>query len=186
MNVPFTTISFSAEDCEARRLEQERLNALPPRDPQHPSGLKLDRENGFIDVYWGGYEYSINLDEFKSPRHVCQWIAHLAEKEWENMTPERIRKFIEKIFSVKDWDLYSDSLRTRATKNDEERAKLTPQLRWKVLKRDGYRCRACGAGAENGAVLHIDHITPISKNGVTAFNNLQTLCACCNFGKARS
>lgn len=143
-------------------------------------------ERGYVDVWWGGYEYSIKLDDIKSPRHVCEWLVHLSEKSSWNATHEQIGEFVKDVFFAKGWDVYADGPKSRATAADEERGKLTPQLRWGVLKRDGYRCRACGSGPENGAVLHIDHIKPIVNGGETLFDNLQTLCACCNFGKARS
>ena len=65
----------------------------------------------------------------------------------------------------------------------QERAAMTPQMRYDVLARDGYRCVRCGATAEMGAVLHVDHIIPVSKGGKTEMDNLQTLCEDCNLGK---
>lgn len=64
-----------------------------------------------------------------------------------------------------------------------ERAKMTPAIRYQVIKRDGYRCRACGASVQNGALLHVDHITAVSNGGKTVIDNLQTLCTVCNLGK---
>ena len=64
-----------------------------------------------------------------------------------------------------------------------ERQLLTPQMRVDVLRRDRYSCRMCGARAEDGIALEIDHITPISWDGLTRPENLQTLCHDCNRGK---
>jgi hypothetical protein len=60
------------------------------------------------------------------------------------------------------------------------------RLRWRVLKRDSFRCRSCGRSPaiEQGVVLHVDHIIPWSKGGQTAYENLQTLCERCNLGKS--
>ena len=60
------------------------------------------------------------------------------------------------------------------------------QLRYKVLKRDNFKCCACGASpAKDPTVeLHIDHIIPWSKSGETTLENLQTLCSRCNIGKS--
>ena len=55
-------------------------------------------------------------------------------------------------------------------------------LRFRVLERDR-RCLACGATAEFGARLHVDHIEPYSLGGRTVESNLQTLCGDCNVGK---
>jgi len=64
-----------------------------------------------------------------------------------------------------------------------ERAKMSESMRYDVFKRDGFRCRICGASANDGAKLHVDHIIPISKGGRTRMDNLQTLCDRCNIGK---
>lgn len=69
---------------------------------------------------------------------------------------------------------------------NRQRSKMTPSLRHKVLKRDGYRCCHCGASASDGAKLEVDHIIPVSKGGLTELDNLQTLCLECNRGKGAS
>lgn len=68
-----------------------------------------------------------------------------------------------------------------------ERNKLTPKLRYTILARDGFKCLICGRSPENdGIVLHVDHIYPISKGGKTIPENLQTTCRDCNVGKSNS
>ncbi|PQJ09230.1 hypothetical protein CJD36_020750 [Flavipsychrobacter stenotrophus] len=59
------------------------------------------------------------------------------------------------------------------------------RLRYMVLKRDLFRCVACGASpATNlGTVLHVDHIVAYSIGGESVMENLQTLCEVCNGGK---
>lgn len=64
-----------------------------------------------------------------------------------------------------------------------ERDKMTPGLRYNILRRDGFRCRLCGRTAEDGVTLEVDHIVPISKGGLTEESNLRTLCKDCNRGK---
>ncbi len=60
------------------------------------------------------------------------------------------------------------------------------RLRFKVMQRDNFTCKQCGASpAKDPSVeLHIDHIIPWSKGGDTTFENLQTLCLQCNLGKS--
>lgn len=65
-----------------------------------------------------------------------------------------------------------------------ERAKVTDSLRYDVLKRDGFRCVLCGMSSKDGAILHVDHIIPVSKGGKTELSNLRTLCERCNMGKS--
>ncbi len=66
----------------------------------------------------------------------------------------------------------------------EEREKMTPKLRYQIMKRDHFRCVICGASAEEGAKLHVDHVQPVSKGGKTVESNLRTLCDRCNLGKS--
>ncbi|WP_309498370.1 HNH endonuclease [Sulfurovum sp.] len=60
------------------------------------------------------------------------------------------------------------------------------RLRYKVLLRDSFTCKQCGASPakDQNVELHIDHISPWSKNGETTLENLQTLCSSCNLGKS--
>jgi hypothetical protein len=52
-------------------------------------------------------------------------------------------------------------------------------FRQAVLRRDGNRCLKCGATGN----LHIDHILPVAKGGLTKIENLQALCAVHNLSK---
>lgn len=65
-----------------------------------------------------------------------------------------------------------------------ERSIMSDSIRYNVLNRDRYRCCICGASAQDGAKLHVDHIVPVSKGGRTVMDNLQTLCERCNLGKS--
>ena len=64
------------------------------------------------------------------------------------------------------------------------RAEVAVGLRFDVFKRDGFRCRYCGQSADDGAILHADHVTPQSKGGPTTLENLVTACIACNLGKS--
>lgn len=55
-------------------------------------------------------------------------------------------------------------------------------LRARVFERDGFKCRRCGATADE-AKLVVDHVQPIARGGTTRIDNLQTLCWDCNSGK---
>jgi hypothetical protein len=60
------------------------------------------------------------------------------------------------------------------------------RLRFDILKRDGFRCVACGASPATspGVELHVDHVIPWSRGGESEAGNLQTLCSACNQGKS--
>jgi hypothetical protein len=59
------------------------------------------------------------------------------------------------------------------------------RVRMQVLKRDGAKCRCCGATPATGAVMNVDHIKPRRDFPEMALdpNNLQVLCGDCNHGK---
>ena len=63
---------------------------------------------------------------------------------------------------------------------------INVRMRFKVLKRDNFKCCACGASPakDPSVVLHVDHIIPWAKGGETVVDNLQTLCSKCNLGKS--
>ncbi len=63
-----------------------------------------------------------------------------------------------------------------------QRALMTSKLREKIKQRDNYTCQHCGNSTEKepNLLLEIDHIIPLSKNGQSTEDNLQTLCWKCN------
>lgn len=63
-----------------------------------------------------------------------------------------------------------------------QRALMTSQLRDKIKHRDNFKCCYCNLGIidEPNLLLEIDHKIPLSKGGMTTYDNLQTLCWKCN------
>jgi len=92
-----------------------------------------------------------------------------------------------------DYDMLEEGMRTaqanraRLTTTEalhkRERRLMSAGLRTEILRRDGFRCRMCGAAASAETTLHVDHIKPVSLDGRTVPENLQTLCQSCNLGK---
>lgn len=64
--------------------------------------------------------------------------------------------------------------------------KIDLAFRFRVLKRDNFRCVVCGASPSvtPGLELQIDHIVPYSRGGASIESNLQTLRSNCNQGKS--
>lgn len=60
-----------------------------------------------------------------------------------------------------------------------ERLPIDPTLRHRVLSRDGYACRYCGATGE----LIMEHVIPVIKGGATHMGNLVAACVPCNARK---
>lgn len=93
----------------------------------------------------------------------------------------------QKVFHSADIQNLLDRIgQKEAHKNSQkyQRGLMTASLRYEILKRDGFRCVLCGKSAQDGAVLHVDHIKPVSKGGKTEPHNLRTLCEECNLGKS--
>lgn len=65
---------------------------------------------------------------------------------------------------------------------------ISERLRFKILLRDGFKCKKCGRSPLNefNVELHVDHIIPWSKGGETIPENLETKCRECNLGKGNA
>ena len=64
-----------------------------------------------------------------------------------------------------------------------ERKAISKRKRFEVFKRDAFTCQYCGAHPPS-AILHVDHIHPVSKGGGNDIDNLITACQPCNSGKS--
>lgn len=53
-------------------------------------------------------------------------------------------------------------------------------IRWRVLKRDGWRCRQCEKWGNE-----VDHVKPLAAGGDDSLDNLQVLCTGCHIEKTR-
>jgi 5-methylcytosine-specific restriction endonuclease McrA len=82
---------------------------------------------------------------------------------------------------------YSTTNPRHSHSNFPQRSKsINYRLRYLTLRRDHYRCRACGRSPAThpGTQLQIDHIIPTSRGGKSTPSNLQSLCQTCNIGKS--
>lgn len=69
---------------------------------------------------------------------------------------------------------------------------ISPELRKRILERNGFTCQICGAGPGDDAPcepgkkvrLQIDHIVPISQGGTDDESNLRVTCVYYNKEKA--
>lgn len=78
-------------------------------------------------------------------------------------TTSRIRRSFEEAYTS-DWD----------------------EISRKVKQRDGYRCRFCGKGYEDGVrKLEAHHIIPVSQGGKTVMGNLASCCERCHEKRPR-
>jgi hypothetical protein len=184
-----TTDFFFGESVFDYMTRTNAREALPPRDPGHTCMFEFSDGDTWVSIYWGGYSYDYELSRLKRPDDLLWLVHHLSKKEWEHMTAERVWRFIESVAKRKGWPMYGHAPHpNEAPKPNhdklKEREKMTAAMRYAVIKRDAYRCRACGFAVQDGAHLHVDHIVAVANGGMTEMGNLQTLCTTCNLGKA--
>ncbi|HEY3252085.1 MAG TPA: HNH endonuclease [Ignavibacteria bacterium] len=75
--------------------------------------------------------------------------------------------------------------KVRRRKRRRKSRHVSKSLRFDIMKRDHFKCRVCGRSpaTDPRIILHVDHKTPHSKEGLTDPKNLWTLCSDCNYGK---
>ena len=64
-----------------------------------------------------------------------------------------------------------------------DRKPLSKRTRFEVMKRDGHRCRYCGATAVEVRLV-VDHVVAVANGGTDDATNLVTACEPCNAGKS--
>jgi hypothetical protein len=163
--------------------EDERREKLAITHIDHPRGFRFTEhsDGDWWEIYWGGYNYDFENERLNTAEKLLDFLAHILEKDWDGVTGEKVSNFIRSVDSRNKISRHH----TPSCAGDavEERAKMTPRLRFQTLRKSGFRCTSCGLGPEHGAILHADHIVPISKGGKTEDKNLRALCSSCNFGK---
>jgi len=138
--------------------------------------IKLGRQPTTTDIKNGNSKYSLNsyTRRFGSWRKALEeFIKHINIED----SPTQIMSKEE----TKEKDVKPLKVIVRRTPRD-----INDRLRFKVLKRDNFKCVCCGKSPaiDSNVQLHVDHIIPWSKGGETVMENLQTLCSKCNLGKS--
>lgn len=89
--------------------------------------------------------------------------------------------------SVEDKNSADITTQTPSAKR-RTRREISDRQRFRILVRDGFRCKSCGASPliQPGVELHVDHILPWSKGGETTDDNLESKCKQCNLGKGNA
>ncbi len=104
---------------------------------------------------------------------------------WRQLFGNYYDAFRKEVDLSKDKILYPEKYQNKSInvnyeqKNSKDIPDVPPELRQKVLERDGFKCVKCGSNK----YLQMDHIEPFSKGGGTVFENLRTLCKKCNAEK---
>lgn len=159
-------------------------------------------------------EHTLKLARTKKGGYTAAQVKYArevtGEKKWkqgviaQGLTKEEWSKFVSlrefnKKRSVKEKKLNTPKKDTKKSKERQRKAKQKHldnkafylsrewrDLRYRVFKKYGFDCMACGRNKKNhGVIIHIDHIKPRSKHPELElnFDNLQVLCEDCNLGK---
>jgi hypothetical protein len=167
----------------------------------HLAGLKLARQIGITDE-----ELFENIRQLwtrlgRQPRYIEVKRAESLYSTKPYVTrfgswSESLRQFVEWVNSdahkpsSSGHDAYADTDAVTSggpSKSPKRRTRREPsdRQRFRILVRDGFRCRSCGASPieHRGVELHVDHVLPWSKGGETVDENLETKCLKCNLGK---
>lgn len=146
-----------------------------PRTPGRTTSLVTHTE--CADEHW----YQVG-----APLPTVDWIdfnlVHLSQKRWFGWGQGKALRHY--------WEIQRDHmvrreyevLTARGVVHADAR-RISPTTRAKVLERDKFQCRRCGIGPDV-IPLEVDHIYPVTRGGTAKVENLQTLCAVCNAGKA--
>jgi 5-methylcytosine-specific restriction endonuclease McrA len=144
-----------------------------------------------IENVWVTLGRQPKAKEMKLPLSDCSITPYLNRfGTWQ----EALKKFVEYVKQDReDNGSNENDAERRPDKEPSPAPKLTSRdithrLRFRILLRDGFTCRRCGASPlkSRGVELHVDHILPWSKGGETVPDNLETKCAECNLGKGNA
>ena len=168
---------FSAAEQGKILLKKERERILEKISNKIPTFLILcDKLNLLTKL---GFDY-VNFNELYFPKYSFRYVSAGGNSSlYCNITLDidNLNKFI----------VYLANIIKFKKSIAGQRALMTTSLREKIKKRDNYTCRFCGNSPrkEPNLLLEIDHIIPLSKNGLTVEDNLQTLCWKCNRRKGK-
>jgi hypothetical protein len=175
----------------------ESLPLLSPIKQQYEFRIK----HKLFDNHFAGHSYDFPVSQLQLKVMVANF-AHFfpvydSYIQIAKGLPPRLDELIGKLndWLQEAWDIkadpeesgqpekISDEIHRRVALAAETKISVMPAIRWQVFQRDSWRCVACGRTSHDGAILHVDHITPRSRGGKNSLDNYQTLCDVCNIGK---
>ncbi len=140
-----------------------------------------------------GRRYRKNNPEKEKARHVKYYLENkekikMYHKKRYKENTEQIRKR-NKIWQIKHPEKTREYNHKKRTRGIIEKGIMSRIVNENILKYGCITCENINGKKEDGHCehcengFHIDHIVPISKGGSNDYNNLQILCAHCNYSK---
>jgi Homing endonuclease associated repeat/HNH endonuclease len=121
--------------------------------------------------------------KFSTWRNALEgFIEYITNKEQSDISPTLSSSAVAESESL----LLDEIQKERVQKVKRTNRTANLRQRFRVMKRDGFKCILCGASPASsaGCELHIDHIISWSNGGETIEENLRTLCSNCNLGRS--
>ena len=150
---------------------------------------------GVCNEYYSREDLFFNIEEVWIKKGAQPVRQDMNNRAWSSISSgaylrafgrwsEALRAFVKFVNSEQELEIQASQSRISVPQRDKRDVNL--RLRFLVMKRDNFKCCACGASpaTDPRVVLHVDHIVPWAKGGRTEMDNLQTLCANCNQGKS--
>lgn len=136
----------------------------------------------FGDISVRDMDYWVPINWIKSPMDILRLVDSLCGKSW--VTVDHIEDFVLCACKAKRLEMWPTDLKNSfKAEHVRPQREIAKRLRYSILRRDYFKCVLCGRSAQDGVVLHVDHIIPVSSGGVSEPYNLRTLCGDCNLGK---
>lgn len=181
--------------CFIRKFGSWRASLEKAGLQQTPGGKRYTDNECYENLLlvWTHYGRPPQYKEMKQPPSTVGPKAYITRwKTWN----KALHAFVEIVYSGEP-DGISKVETTKADKAlittcviqkytpDADKREIKLGLRYRVLKRDNFKCVLCGRSPAStpGLELHVDHIHPFSKGGRTVEDNLRSTCADCNIGK---
>lgn len=152
------------------------------------AGLKPGNINNYSDEEL--FENILNIWQYKGKQPTRKDLNFKPSKISQSPYNRRFKSWSYTLLSFVEYANETDiqNIETPQISDSIKKTNRDPslRLRFKVLKRDNFSCKQCGASPakDKNVELHVDHIKPWSKGGETILENLQTLCQKCNLGKS--
>ncbi len=153
---------------------------LSPRGRRHTEDEYFEN----LLTVWTHYGRTPHYGEMNWPPSVITAGAY--ERRWGTWTKARLA-FVEAVNSgpgQAERKAAAPAGKT-ATARPAAVTSLSVGLRYQVLRRDRFRCVLCGMSpaTDPRCILHVDHVVPVARGGLTILANLRALCQDCNLGK---
>jgi hypothetical protein len=167
--------NFSAAEEGKILLQRERDQILESISAKIPFWIRAFRKEKLIRKL--GFD-DIDFSQFYFPEYTFRYVSPGGNSSMSCGTVfdiDNLNRFID----------YLSGLIKFKKSIAGQRALMTSALRERIKIRDNYTCKYCDLSTtqEPNLLLEIDHIIPLSKNGITSEDNLQTLCWKCNRSK---